>query len=318
MIPKQIMAIIGFAGIIVHEWAHKFFCNRFGVEVFKIKYWSMNGGYVNHAPIQNQRAAIFIAFAPLIVNTLVAMAFGVGIAIIRLLEFYNYNPDWLSHVNIAFWYFGITIGAHAFPSEEDTKGASDYTKLIKLRIVHFIFIVLNKLRFFWVDYLYALLIISIPTIVLTNAAPDIKAHGRANAIVKEVMEFKKSIESDKSLKLNDGEVLNAHWQRINKKTNISNDITNPFGGTYSATVFNIDAQQKNEEYKEITVVIITTDKVSEDVCKKILTKEVEGMNGIEDRRPKLVQTEEEVETDTPPICKDDNMIIFAFNLGRQA
>jgi len=64
MIPKQIMAIIGFAGTIVHEWAHKFFCNRFNVKVFKVKYWGFNGGYVQHAPIPNQRAAIFIAFAP--------------------------------------------------------------------------------------------------------------------------------------------------------------------------------------------------------------------------------------------------------------
>ena len=223
----------------------------------------------------------------------------------------------MSYVSIAFWYLGITIGAHALPSEDDTTGAANYKELIQLRIVHLVFVALNKLRFFWVDYLYAYLIILIPTIILINIVPDFKVHEQTNIIVKEVVRFKKSIESNRTLKLSEGEVSAISWQRINKKTEVAKDISNPFGGIYSATVFNIDAQQENGVYQEIAVVIIAVNEIPEAVCKQMLTKEIKGMDETGDNRPMLVQTQEEIEAGVPPVCKDNNMILFPFNLKRQ-
>jgi hypothetical protein len=237
----------------------------------------------------------------------VALLFGAGIAAIFWLRASGFDPNWLNYVNIAFWYFGITIGASAFPSDSDTRGAYEYTRQIKFRIIHYVFAILNALRVLWADYLYGFFIALIPSMIITSAVPDIKAYNQSQSIVKVVLEFKHSIEQDKTLEYKDDEVINLTWQKIDKNTNGNIDVLNPFGGNYVATalVYNTDVKR--------ATIIISTDRIPKPVCEHLLKKEIVGIDGTVNKLPLLVQTKEEVDANTPPTCKDDNMILFPFN-----
>jgi len=45
---RWLIALVTFPGIILHEWAHKFFCDRTGVPVYKTCYFRLGNpaGYV--------------------------------------------------------------------------------------------------------------------------------------------------------------------------------------------------------------------------------------------------------------------------------
>lgn len=73
-IPGALIAILTFPGIIVHEFAHKSFCQRVGVPVYEVCYFRCGNpaGYVKHGPVQRYSQAFLIGVAPFIVNSLLA------------------------------------------------------------------------------------------------------------------------------------------------------------------------------------------------------------------------------------------------------
>ena len=54
-IPGQLISLLTFPGVIVHEWAHKLYCNWTGVLVHKVVYFQFANpaGYVLHSEPKN-------------------------------------------------------------------------------------------------------------------------------------------------------------------------------------------------------------------------------------------------------------------------
>ena len=115
------ISLMTFPGVIVHEWAHKFFCDRAGVPVAKTCYFRLGNpaGYVIHAPANKYRHAVLIDIAPLLINTLVALLF---FCIAMLLH----N---MTTIYVLCW-LGISISMHAFPSGEDADNLWHDTKKV--------------------------------------------------------------------------------------------------------------------------------------------------------------------------------------------
>ncbi len=162
MIPGQLISFFTFPGVIVHEIAHKFFCDLCKVPVFEVSYFNTTKtpGYVVHAPVTRLKHSFLIAIGPLIINSVLCM----------LLTFSAFIPlvalD-LEGVNFVFYilmWLGISLGMHAFPSPQDAENFKDLTKatkanfLIKIFAWLFVFVtsLAHALKAIWFDLLYAI------------------------------------------------------------------------------------------------------------------------------------------------------------------
>jgi hypothetical protein len=105
-----IIALLTFPGIILHEWAHKFTCDRAHVPVYKTCYFRLGNpaGYVIHGEVDNYGKTFLICIAPLLINTVVAVICFV-VAVIIPLGWPTYVLGWL----------GIATAMHSFPSDLD-------------------------------------------------------------------------------------------------------------------------------------------------------------------------------------------------------
>ncbi len=163
MIPSWLISILTFPGVIVHELAHKKFCNWLKVPVLKVVYFRFGNpaGYVLHAEPQQYKQVFWISIGPLIINSL-------GAVIVSFLASLNDSSSWPYLILI---WIAISLGMHSFPSDEDMKHISSASKesLKKggssLHYLAFPFVVLvwisNKLRFFWFDLIYAIFLIGL-------------------------------------------------------------------------------------------------------------------------------------------------------------
>ena len=161
IIPGWLIAYLTFPGVIVHEAAHKFFCDLANVPVFSVCYFQKGtpSGYVIHATTSSLRANLLISIGPLIVNTLLCALLCFTPAVVNQLDeakspFVFFLLGWL----------GISIGMHAFPSSQDMNNFSDAVKrserhdwLRSVAVLFNLFIRLaNLLRIIWFDLVYAL------------------------------------------------------------------------------------------------------------------------------------------------------------------
>lgn len=105
-----------FPGVAIHEWAHKIFCQISGLKVIKTVYFRFGNpsGYVMHEAPRNYLQSFFVATGPIIFNSLVAF----------FLAYFIYIFDEGSYIRIIFLWLAFSVAAHAFPSDEDLKGAS--------------------------------------------------------------------------------------------------------------------------------------------------------------------------------------------------
>jgi hypothetical protein len=155
-----LIALITFPGIILHEWAHKFFCDRTGVPVYKTCYFRLGNpsGYVLHGPVDNYGKAFLIATAPFMVNTIISVIFFV-IAVIIPMGLAAYILCWL----------GIAVAMHSYPSGQDADNLWSFSKetwrrnplvLLSLPVIGLIKLG-GLLRSVWFDLLYAVLLLVI-------------------------------------------------------------------------------------------------------------------------------------------------------------
>ena len=164
IIPGWLISLLTFPGIIVHEAAHKFFCDLRGVPVYEVSYFNLSKtpGYVIHGPVKDLKSAFLISAGPLIINSLLCMIFtfssfipwvalGLGVK----------NSPW---IYTALMWFGLSIGMHAFPSPHD---ADNFKELVKaqnkgfiLKTVSWVFVIImniaHALSVVWFDLFYAL------------------------------------------------------------------------------------------------------------------------------------------------------------------
>ena len=118
-IPGWLIALITFPGVIVHEIAHRFFCDITKTPVYAICYFKLDNptGFVIHAPVKEIKKSLLISMGPLIINTIICIIISFTAAFpIHILK---------SEKNIYLFYFlwwvGFSIGAHAIPSDSDIK-----------------------------------------------------------------------------------------------------------------------------------------------------------------------------------------------------
>ncbi|MCF7833893.1 MAG: metalloprotease family protein [Candidatus Pacebacteria bacterium] len=152
---RSIISLITFPGVMMHEWAHKKFCNWTGVYVQKVAYFRFGetAGYVEHNTPDTYTQTFWIATGPLLINTL----FTYGLAIISS----HFEP--LSTPHLIFLWLALSIGMHAFPSNHDMSHISSHTSILRYFALPLVWIIktANHLRIFWIDAIYAILIISL-------------------------------------------------------------------------------------------------------------------------------------------------------------
>jgi hypothetical protein len=173
-IPGQLIALVTFPGVIVHEAAHMLFCKWNRVAVLKVCFfrWGNPAGYVVHEEPERFSTIFLISMGPFFVNSLLCMLFCfpafVPVRIFHLQDPVSYFLLWL----------GLSIGMHAFPSTGDAqvlwkqaqKAAANFNVLAILSFPLVVVIcIANVGRIFWLDLAYGGLIgLVLPEFVLKN------------------------------------------------------------------------------------------------------------------------------------------------------
>lgn len=149
----ELISILTFPGVIVHEFAHQLFCYFLNVKVHKVCYFRFGNpaGYVVHDMPSSYIKMLLIDIGPFFVNSLTSVtAFYFGVL--------NFNL-------ILIW-LGFSIGAHSFPSSGDADALWKYGKriirknpLVMLGVPIVLLIkIVNKLRAFYLDLIYPIIL----------------------------------------------------------------------------------------------------------------------------------------------------------------
>jgi len=161
ILPGWLISILTFPGVIIHEIAHRFFCDLAGVKVLKVCYFRVGNpaGYVLHETTTNLHAAFLITVGPLLVNTVLCsvLTFTPVIA-------FSLKPESLHPVYFVLAWVGISIGMHAFPSNQDAANFHSVLQSTGRRgVLYYIsqgfrglIFVANLLRVVWFDAIYAI------------------------------------------------------------------------------------------------------------------------------------------------------------------
>jgi hypothetical protein len=172
LIPGWAIALLTFPGVILHEVAHRFFADLMKVPVYQVRYFRLGNpaGYVLHGHPQNIRSSLLISVGPLIVNTALCAVLTffpyLGLFFLDIPHFGDNEP-----IFILLGWLGISIGMHAFPSNEDMQNLSVAVQekrgsgpiLWIAKFFSIVFLVANALRVLWFDAVYACLVaIAIP------------------------------------------------------------------------------------------------------------------------------------------------------------
>lgn len=176
IIPGWLIALITFPGIIVHEISHRFFCDLVKIPVYNVCYFnfkqiiSKEAGYVIHAPCNNLKSSFLISIGPLIINTFLCSLLTIPASITEYL-----NPNQINPVFLFLQWIGLSIGMHAFPSNQDMQNflyqVSNSKKNILYLFAKFFSIIIalaNALRFFWFDFVYAMLVSLLLPFIIYN------------------------------------------------------------------------------------------------------------------------------------------------------
>lgn len=163
ILPGWLISIITFPGVIIHEIAHRFFCDLAGVRVFNVCYFRIGNpaGYVIHEPTDRLGASFLITVGPLVLNTVLCslLTFSPVIAL-------SLKPQSVHPVFYLLAWVGISIGMHAFPSNQDARNFMQVIESTGRRgplyfisqIFRGLIFVANILRMVWFDLIYALAI----------------------------------------------------------------------------------------------------------------------------------------------------------------
>ncbi len=114
-IPGPVIAALTFPGVIVHEAGHLFFCRLFKLQVFDVCFFQFGNpaGYVHHQLTEDFTAQFFVSLGPFFANTLLCITF-CSAAFLPVWELKVFDP-----LAYFFYWLGISIGMHAFPSPQD-------------------------------------------------------------------------------------------------------------------------------------------------------------------------------------------------------
>jgi hypothetical protein len=160
-IPGPIIALLTFPGVIVHEAGHLFFCKMFRLQVRDVCFFRFGNpsGYVIHEKTDNFKAIFFVSLGPFFANTLLCVIFCTA-AFLPIWELKVRDP-------LAYFYYwlGISIGMHAFPSTADLSNLwqvapsharrGNMLAIVSLPLIAVLY-VLNFARIIWADLGYGI------------------------------------------------------------------------------------------------------------------------------------------------------------------
>lgn len=169
MVLGLIISAITFPGVIIHEYAHKKMCDKLGVDVYEVVYLQFGNpmGYVRHGQVSSFKQSFGITAAPFLVNSLFALGFYaisalyLGITGLPSIESLS-GLDQAIFLGV-FW-LGFSSAMHAMPSSQDAKNLWSYSRSadnLSAKIglpISGILYTMDKLRFFWIDAIYALVL----------------------------------------------------------------------------------------------------------------------------------------------------------------
>jgi hypothetical protein len=162
LLPGWLIALVTFPGVVVHEMAHRFFCDVTDTDVYAVRYFKPMGnpaGYVIHGQPRSLRAALLISAGPLLINTLLCSLLTLTVAYqVIVLDAGPSDP-----VLIALGWLGYSIGMHAFPSRQDAASLTAQVRearghgvtLLLARCASALITLANALRVIWFDAIYA-------------------------------------------------------------------------------------------------------------------------------------------------------------------
>ena len=164
-IPGALVSLLTFPGVILHELAHKLFCDWTGVKVHEVKYFKFRNvlslrsgaaGWVIHEAPATWAQTFWISVGPLVVNSFVCIVLAFLHAQAQPDSFLAYLLSWIA----------ICVGMHAFPSDHDAANVLVHSKqsltdggsFFHYLTYPFFWIIwlANKLRVFWFDFIYAM------------------------------------------------------------------------------------------------------------------------------------------------------------------
>lgn len=132
-IPGELISLITFPGVIIHEIAHRFFCDIFKVPVYEINYFrpgDKTAGHVRHANIDSFWISFLIGIAPFFINSVLCMI----LTFPRGIVFYLGTSDLpsssasLGFLGFVLYWAGGSIGFNAIPSTKDLEGLWNKTE----------------------------------------------------------------------------------------------------------------------------------------------------------------------------------------------
>lgn len=167
VLPGALVSLVTFPGVVLHEWAHRWACERYGVAVYEVVYFRFGdpAGYVLHAEPARFREAFAISAAPFLVNSLLAVALVVPLPYFRTLMERGSPPGFWLTVTAA--WLALSVGMHAVPSRTDARAVWDRMwqdwrltpfVLLAAPIVGLIYL-FDLARVVWADLLLAVLLV---------------------------------------------------------------------------------------------------------------------------------------------------------------
>lgn len=117
MILGQLISILTFPGVIVHETAHLLICKLLRVSVFEVKLFRIGNpnGYVIHELPRKFSYQILICFAPFLINSILGGWIGSS-AKIPLFHLFSGSA-----IDYFLLWLGFSIAIHCFPSTTDAQ-----------------------------------------------------------------------------------------------------------------------------------------------------------------------------------------------------
>jgi hypothetical protein len=170
---RLFLSLLTFPGIVLHECGHAWACRQLGIRVIKVCYLRFGNplGYVHHEQPKSAIQHILVATAPFFVSTSAAFAASM---MGTLLVYFQTTGALADFAVPVFAWLGFSFALHAFPSSgdadslwQDVTGGS-FGFLSKTVLVPVVGLIRMSQygSLFWLDALFAVLVIAIPPLLL--------------------------------------------------------------------------------------------------------------------------------------------------------
>ena len=163
IIPGQLIALLTFPGVIVHELSHLLFCKMFNVNVKEVCFFRFDKtpGYVVHEGSTHPCKVLCISMGPFLVNTILGGIIGLSAAV-PAYEFGDYSFN-----DVVVLWAGISIAMHAFPSQTDAHALRQFVRSNPVsRLIKYLFIPVSyilqtgaALSVIWLDFAYGIFVV---------------------------------------------------------------------------------------------------------------------------------------------------------------